>query len=195
MRRLATMLLAALSLAALAGCAPSPEERRESLQESIATVDGVTYADVAGSGIRVSAEEGVSAEDATEILDEVRALVIEDDPEDVPTVDVWFTGPEDRAWIGSWAFGAIAQEGFDQQAQFVASLSEWAGINAADAPFSKIRLEVSDPTTDRFPDQFVSIQAYEMSGPPSEQDRAELLDLWVKSGGDPDVYIHWRDRS
>lgn len=195
MRRLATVLLAALALGALAGCAPSLEERRENLQESIASVDGVTHADVAASGIRVAAEEGVSVDDAVEILNEVHSLVIEDDPEDVPTVDIWFTGPEDRAWIGSWSFGSIAAEGFDQQARFVASLSEWDGINAADAPFSKIRLEVSDPTTDKFPDQFVAIQAYEMSGPPSEQDRAELLDLWVESGGDPDVYIHWRNRS
>ncbi|MFZ4896296.1 hypothetical protein ACL9RL_17775 [Plantibacter sp. Mn2098] len=191
MRRVSLLALLVTSIIVLTGCAQSIDERRADVQATIESIEGVDVAQVSGFQVSIAADEGLSPEEASKVLRQVRAVVVElDDPIAPAYLTVGFSGPSDRRWLAEWRFGALSEDGFDQQADFVASLSQWNGINAADAPFSKIRLEVSEPD----PDQFVSIQAYQMTGSTSDEVRADLLGLWVESGGDPDVYIHWRGR-
>lgn len=191
MRRLALSALLATTVVVLAGCAPSLDDRRATVQETIENIDGVDAARVDAFEAAVTTDSGLSTDASLAVLQRVRAALVDLDAKTAPAyMTVGIAGPDDRRWIGEWRFAAVDENAFDQQAEFIAGLSEWEGINAADAPLARITLEVGDPD----PDSFVSIQAYQMPGGASEEVRAELLDQWVQSGGDPDVYIHWRGR-
>ena len=191
MRRVASLALLAAAVLVVAGCAPSLDERHASVQESIADIDGVAAVRVSAFEAAVTTDDGLTSAESLEVLQNVRAVLVDLDDETAPAyMTVGIAGPDDRRWIGEWRFAAVDEDAFGQQAKFIAGLSGWDGINAADAPLARITLEVGDPD----PDSFVSIQAYQLQEDASEEVRAGLLDQWVQSGGDPDVYIHWRGR-
>jgi len=125
-------------------------------------------------------------------MGKTRGLLVELDEEPAPAyLRVKIPRSEERDVVGEWRFAALPEDSFEQQARFLSTLVGWSGVDAPDAPLQRIRLEVGDPD----PASFVSIQAHQMAGDASEEVRSQLLDLWVQSGGDPDVYIHWRGRA
>ncbi|MEU4016937.1 hypothetical protein AB0E56_16870 [Microbacterium sp. NPDC028030] len=209
MRRPLVLLLTVVAALGLASCssAPTPEERQATLRTQIEAVDGVAAAKVSGYEVVVGAEEGLSAEDSQRVLDEVHSLVLaSEDPEDLGRVAFLFSGPGDQEWRGVWESGAIVADEFTQQADFLASLSGWDGIAAADAPITKLELGVSDlsDTTAEDP-QVVGIDVYDAgasgglatleyvdAGEPATGARAELLQLWLSSGGASDQMFQWR---
>jgi hypothetical protein len=207
-----------VALLLLAGCQAEPDVE---LEDALAAIPGVAVVDVDAERVKATLDDDIAAADAQTAILELRSQAVAGHElgGDVELVIVLNAAERDfggaAPWqvysYAKWSTGAVAAEGFDQQAAFFASLADWETLTTTPAQILRLKFEVTgvtsvvptpdpaetaEPTETDEPVEEPTVQVVEvlLDQPfPTENVPAdvealitELDALWVASGGLPE---------